>query len=79
MRDMETASQGISKQEIADREFADLWKRHGSPILIAKITGHSPRSVMNRRRSVEARLNIHLPAWNSQREGALSIIKLAAK
>jgi len=45
---------------LADQEFAEKWKQFPSPMLMANEIKMSPRSVQNRRRSVEVRLGIKL-------------------
>jgi hypothetical protein len=48
------------------KEFAEVWKRHGSPSLVAEALGVTQRNVMNRRRDVEAKLGIKLVSFNDQ-------------
>ncbi len=45
---------------LPDQEFAEKWKQFPSPMLMANEIKMSPRSVQNRRRSVEVRLGIKL-------------------
>ncbi len=47
------------------QEFAEKWKQFPSPMLMANEIKMSPRSVQNRRRSVEVRLGIKLETENS--------------
>ena len=51
-----------------DKEFIDLWNRLGSPTLVAKELGINPRSVSNRRASLEIRYNMKLDTHNSLRD-----------
>ena len=50
-----------------DDDWIAAWKECGSAIKMAQKTGNSERAVYNRRRSIEARLKIELPAFNDQR------------
>ena len=45
---------------LSDQDFADKWKEFPSPMLMAREMKSSPRSIQNRRRSVEIRLGIKL-------------------
>jgi len=51
-----------------DEEFIALWNKLGSPTLVAQATGTNPRSVSNRRASLEIRYGIELPTHNSLRD-----------
>ena len=52
---------------LPDELFIKEWNEIGSPGVFAKKHKISERSVMCRRRSIEARLGIELPTFNSQR------------
>jgi predicted phosphodiesterase len=56
----------ISKQK--DDEFIALWNKLGSPTLVAKELGQNPRTVSNRKASLEIRYNIKLPTHGSLRD-----------
>ena len=64
----------ISKQ--SDDEFIKVWKKLGSPTLVAKELGMNPRSALNKRRTVEIRYGIELPTNNSQRDEKKPIKKI---
>ena len=51
-----------------DEEFIALWNKLGSPTLVAKATGTNPRSVSNRRASLEIRYGIKLETHGSLRD-----------
>ena len=51
----------------SDDEFIKIWNELGSPTLVAQKIKMNPRSVMARRKSIELRLGIELPTFNSQR------------
>ena len=51
-----------------DQEFIALWNKLGSPTLVAQATRTNPRSVSNRRNSLEIRYGIKLPTHNSLRD-----------
>ena len=46
----------ISKEK--DDEFIALWKKLGSPTLVARELGQNPRTVSNRKASLEIRYGI---------------------
>jgi hypothetical protein len=50
-----------------DAEFIELWKTHGGATKIAEILSIETRKVMKRRRAIEARHNISLPAKDQAR------------
>ena len=52
---------------LSDEEFIKEWKKIGSPENFSRIHKQNIRSVYNRRRSIEARLNIELPTFNDAR------------
>lgn len=54
-------------QKCTDDQFIEIWNKHGSPSLVAKELKMNPRSVLNRKSSIESRLSIELPTFNSQR------------
>jgi predicted phosphodiesterase len=56
---------------LTDAQFIEEWNQLGSPALFAEKHRLNPRSVMNRRRSIECRLNVSLPTFNSQRQDAV--------
>lgn len=58
----------MSGYHLTDDQFIEEWKKIGSPNLFAQKHKLNPRSVMNRRRSIECRLNIKLDTFNSQRQ-----------
>lgn len=47
---------------ITEAEFIELWRKHGGVAAMAKATGLAPRRISDRRRRIEARLNINLEA-----------------
>ena len=51
----------------SDKEFIKLWKKLGSPTLVAKELGINPRSVSNRKSAIQIRHNIELPTHGSLR------------
>lgn len=61
MRDIERA-----------RMFAETWKKHGSPILVAQALGMDVRKVYEKRRKVEALLGVELQTFNDQSDRAKS-------
>ena len=56
------------KNKKKDEEFIALWRKLGSPTLVAEATKTNPRSVLNRRASIEIRYGIKLPTHNSLRD-----------
>lgn len=52
---------------LSDKEFIAEWKKIGSPQKFATIHKMDVRSVYNRRRSIESRLQIELPTFNDDR------------
>lgn len=48
----------------SDETFIELWKKLGSPGLVAKELGITSRGVTDRRANVESRYKIELPTWN---------------
>lgn len=50
--------------KVSDDEFIQMWRKYGSPILIAKQLGIGQRAVMSRRRTVEVRHGVTLDTWN---------------
>ena len=48
--------------KITDEEFLRLWEEHKSPVKVARITGISERRVHSRRRDLENKLKLSLPA-----------------
>jgi hypothetical protein len=52
---------------LTDDQFIESWRKIGSPQKFAKEHGLDVRSVYNRRRSIENRLNISLPSLEDQR------------
>ena len=57
----------MAKYFLTDDQFIESWKKIGSPHKFAKEHGLDVRSVYNRRRSIESRLNISLPTLDDQR------------
>jgi hypothetical protein len=55
-----------SKQK--DDEFIALYRKLGSPTLVARELGINPRSVLNRRASLEIRYGIKLDSHGSIRD-----------
>jgi len=53
-----------------EEEFIALWKKLGSPSLMAKALGVSDRNVIARRRRIESTTGVPMPIWNSQQNGA---------
>jgi Calcineurin-like phosphoesterase len=49
-----------------DAEFIELWKTHGSSAELARILGIAERNVKQRRRRLELRHNVSLPAKNKR-------------
>ena len=58
----------MEKIYIKDEDFIQAWKELGSPTLVSKKFGMSPRVVMNKRNVLECLYNIKLETHNSQRE-----------
>jgi len=56
----------ISKKK--DEEFIALWNKLGSPTLVARELGRNPRTVSNRKASLEIRYGIKLPTHGSLRD-----------
>lgn len=54
-------------------EFIRVWERLGSATLVARELGLNVRNVQTRRRSIERRLGMSLPAFNSQKKGPLPV------
>jgi len=52
---------------LSDDEWIEKWLNCGSAVKMSKETGISQRSIYNRRRSIEARKGIELPAFDDQR------------
>ena len=61
----------MAKYFLTDDQFIESWKKIGSPHKFAKEHGLDVRSVYNRRRSIESRLNIKLPTLEDQRYSPL--------
>ena len=55
---------------LSDEEFIKEWKKIGSPQKFATTHKMDVRSVYNRRRSIESRLQIELPTFNDDRVSA---------
>lgn len=53
---------------IADEIFIECWNKLGSPSLVAKELGISPRGVLSRRASLVIKYGVELPTFNSQRD-----------
>jgi hypothetical protein len=64
----------MAKPKVPEQDFIDLWNRLGSAKLVAKELEMAERAVLHRRNSIEARLNIELPAHNDQRLGRRTIL-----
>jgi len=56
------------KSPVSDEKFIEVWRRLGSPSLVGKEIGMTPRSAMNKRSSIEIRHKIELATFNSQRD-----------
>ena len=56
------------KSKQSDEKFIAIWRRLGSPTLVAKELGTNPRSVANRRASLEIRYGIKLETHGSLRD-----------
>ena len=52
----------------SDDAFIKLWNTLGSPTLVAKELGISPRSALNRRSALQLRYGVELLTFNSQRD-----------
>jgi predicted phosphodiesterase len=61
----------MAAYHLTDDQFIEEWKQLGSPSLFAEKHQLNPRSVMNRRRSIECRHGIKLNTFNSQRQDAM--------
>jgi predicted phosphodiesterase len=57
----------VTKYFLTDDQFIESWRKIGSPHKFAKEHKLDVRSVYNRRRSIESRLNISLPTLDDQR------------
>lgn len=57
----------MTKYFLTDDQFIESWRKIGSPHKFAKEHKLDVRSVYNRRRSIESRLNISLPTLDDQR------------
>jgi len=60
--------ENMSGYHLTDEQFIEEWNKLGSPGLFAEKHKLNPRSVMNRRRSIECRHGVKLPTFNSQRQ-----------
>ena len=60
--------ENMSGYHLTDEQFIEEWNKLGSPSLFAVKHKQNPRSVMNRRRSIECRFGIKLDTFNSQRQ-----------
>jgi predicted phosphodiesterase len=58
----------MTKPALSDEEFIVAWKKFGSPALMGKHFKLAPSSVMRRRANIEAKYDIKLSTFNSQRE-----------
>lgn len=58
----------MSGYHLTDEQFIEEWNKLGSPNLFAAKHKLNPRSVMNRRRSIECRHGVKLDTFNSQRQ-----------
>jgi hypothetical protein len=56
----------MPRAAISDDEFIELWKAHQSPVKLSKILGITDRNVMARRRKIEQKTGIKLPAKNAR-------------
>lgn len=53
---------------LTDQEFVDKWQKFPSPTLMAKELKYSPRSIQNRRRTVEIKLGVTLTTLINPRD-----------
>ena len=65
----------MSSYHLTDEEWIAAWNECGSAIKMSKKTGIAERAIYNRRRSIEARLKISLPAFDDQRFDAIKKIQ----
>jgi hypothetical protein len=68
----------MSSYHLTDEEWIAAWKECGSAIKMSKKTGIAERAIYNRRRSIEARLKITLPAFDDQRYDQVKKIQQTA-
>jgi len=62
----------VSKS-ISDEEFAEIWRRLGSPQLVAQAVGCNLRNVYYRRNRVEQKLGIVLPSFRKDQTNRLQV------
>jgi hypothetical protein len=62
-------------KKVSDEEFIDAWGRIGNPLQVARYLDIGPRNVFFRRRRIEAKYGIALPAKNPKSKGSPQTMK----